>query len=67
MGMGMKYRFERCECLGPQRRFHFIIPAGIWTVDEDDVCVKIILGYRVKELDKSAFNELKSEKKAIPA
>jgi hypothetical protein len=67
MGMGTKYRFERCECLGPQRRFNFVIPAGTWVVDEDDVSVKIILGYRAKELDKSAFYELKAEKKAIPA
>ena len=67
MGMGTKYRFETCQCLGPQRQFNFVIPAGTWVVDEDDVSVKIILGYRAKELDKSAFNELKAEKKAIPA
>ena len=66
MGLGRKYQFEHCECLGHGRRFNIVIPSGIWPVDESRASVKVILGFRVREVDKSAFEQLKAERKAIP-
>jgi hypothetical protein len=66
MAMGRKYQFEHCECLGSTRRFNIVIPSGIFPVDESRARVRIILGFRVREVDKSAFEQLKSERKVIP-
>jgi hypothetical protein len=66
MAMGRKYQFEHCECLGLDRRFNVVIPSGIWSVDESMSNVRVILGFRVREVDKTAFEQLKAEKKVIP-
>jgi len=66
MGTGRKYQFEHCECLGPGRRFNIVIPSGIWSVDETRSSVRVILGFRYREVDKMAFEELKAERKVIP-
>jgi len=66
MGMGRKYQFEHCECLGYSRRFNIVIPSGIWQVDESSANVRVILGFRVREVDKAAFEQLKTERKVIP-
>lgn len=66
MGLGKKYQFEHCECLGYGRRFNIVIPSGIWAVEESKAYVKVILGYRVREVDKAAFEQLKAESKAKP-
>lgn len=66
MAIGKKYQFEHCECLGRSRRFSLVIPSGIWAVDEATAHVRVILGYRVRELDKTAFEQLKAERKALP-
>lgn len=66
MAIGKKYQFEHCECLGRSRRFNLVIPSGIWAVDEATAYVRVILGYRVRELDKTAFEQLKAERKVQP-
>ena len=66
MAMSRKYQFEHCECLGHGRRFNIVIPSGIWPVDESKTRVRVVLGFRAKEVDKSAFEQLKAEKKVIP-
>ena len=66
MDVRRKYQFELCECLGPERKFNLVIPSGIWSVDESHSPVRVFLGYRVKEVDKAAFEQLKSARKAIP-
>ncbi len=66
MTIGKKYQFEHCECLGPGRQFNLVVPSGIWAVDEASACVRVVLGYRVRELDKAAFEQLKAERKAVP-
>lgn len=64
MDIDRKYQFEHCECLGPEQKFNLVIPSGTWCVDESNAAVKIILGFRVKEVDKAAFEHLKSTGKA---
>ena len=66
MAMGRKYQFEHCECLGHGRQYKIVIPSGIWPVDESRARVRVILGFRVREVDKSAFEQLKAERKVIP-
>lgn len=66
MAIGRKYQFEHCECLGLGRRFNIVIPSGIWSVDESRSYVRVILGFRVREVDKAAFEQLKAERKVIP-
>ena len=66
MAIGRKYQFDHCECLGLSRRFNVVIPSGIWSVDESRSNVRVILGFRVREVDKTAFEQLKAEKKVIP-
>lgn len=66
MAIGKKYQFEHCECLGRSRRFNLVIPTGIWAVDEAAAYVRVILGYRVRELDKLAFEKLKADRKVLP-
>jgi hypothetical protein len=66
MAIGRKYQFEHCECLGHSRRFNIVIPSGIWPVDESRANVRVILGFRVREVDKTAFEQLKLERKVIP-
>lgn len=66
MDVGKKYQFEHCECLGPERKFNLVIPSGIWPVDESRSPVKVYLGFRIREVDKAAFEQLKSARKAIP-
>ena len=65
MDISRKYQFEHCECLGREQKFNLVIPSGIWCVDETHSRVRIILGFRVKEVDKVAFEQLKSARKAI--
>jgi hypothetical protein len=66
MTIGKRYQFEHCECLGRSQRFNLVIPSGTWAVDEANTCVRVILGYRFKELDKVAFEQLKAERKVVP-
>ena len=66
MNIGRKYQFEHCECLGRSRRFNIVIPSGIWPVAESSSCIKVILSFRVKEVDKTAFEQLIAEGKAKP-
>lgn len=66
MDIGRKYLFEHCECLGPERIYKIVIPSGIWSVDETRSPVRVFLGFRVREVDKAAFEQLKSARKAIP-
>lgn len=66
MTIGKRYQFEHCECLGHSQRFNLVIPSGTWAVDEASTCVRVILGYRFKELDKVAFEQLKAERKVVP-
>lgn len=66
MATSRKYQCEHCECLGHSRRFNIVIPSGIWLVDETKSCARIILGFRFRDLDKSAFEQLKLQRKVIP-
>ncbi len=66
MDIGRKYLFEHCECLGPERKYNLVIPSGIWSVDKSKSPVKVYLGFRIREVDKTAFEQFKSERKAVP-
>ena len=66
MDIGRKYQFEHCECLGSEQKFNLVIPSGIWPVDDSHSPVKVYLGYRVRKVDKAAFEQLKLAGKAIP-
>ena len=61
MGTAIYYDFQDCDCLGANGR-PVTIPAGRHPVAERDV-VTVIIGSRVLDLDKNAFNQLKAQRK----
>jgi|APEBP8051073058_1049385.scaffolds.fasta_scaffold06331_3 hypothetical protein len=64
MGTAVNCKFEGCECLGTNGQ-NINIPAGIWPVAELDI-VSVYINGRVLELNNSAFQGLKLERKAVP-
>lgn len=59
-------KFVECECLEPSRTFKLVIPAGTWTVYEDDMSVKVLTNSHLREFDKADFARLMREQKVIP-
>ena len=61
MGRTLYYVFKECECLNVSGGMD-TIPVGMHAVAELDV-VSVYVGAKVFDLDKNAFNLLKSERK----
>ena len=59
-------KFVQCECLEPSGTFKLEIPAGTWTVYEDDMSVKVLTDEHFREFDKADFARLMGEQKVIP-
>jgi len=62
MGTAVNYKFEDCECLGASGQ-NIKIPSGIWPVAELDI-VSVYINREVLDLNNSAFQNLKLERKA---
>jgi hypothetical protein len=63
MATGKRFRFKECQCRGVTGTL-VEIPAGVWHVAELDT-VSVYLDGRVLSLEKSAFQVLKLERKAV--
>ena len=59
-------KFVQCECLEASGTFKLEIPAGTWTVYEDDMSVKVLTDDNLREFDKADFSRLMVEQKVIP-
>lgn len=64
MGTAVRFKFEECECLGVAGQL-VQIPAGIWHVAELST-VSVFANGRTLDLNNSAFQALKLNRKAVP-
>ena len=64
MGTGVNFNFVECECLSIADQM-VQIPTGIWPVAELST-VSVFVNGRTLELNNSAFQSLKLERKAVP-